>query len=111
MEKIFTLQLSDMRAPKYEHSTVLFAWATTREALEKLLEDEKVDRYDEDGQCAYGSTTYMKNFRKDGPLEWANPPGVDGTTADGHPAIREFDPIEFTLDALNKIKTGIFQAI
>lgn len=44
----------------------IVAIADTREALERLLENESVPNYKDGG--------YSKNFRQGGPLEWFNPP-------------------------------------
>lgn len=52
--------------------------AETREELEAFIVAETVEPY-QDGQ-------WHKVFRKDGPLEWCNPP-MDGTAWIGVPAI------------------------
>lgn len=62
---MFILQLNDMRASNVEN---LFPVARfeTKENLEQFLEREKVEKYEE--------KNWIKAYRKDGPLEWYNPP-------------------------------------
>lgn len=62
---MFVLVLNDMRMPNIEMSKPV-ARASTREALEALLQRESVPSY-RDGQ-------WGKCFRQSGPLEWFNPP-------------------------------------
>lgn len=60
---MFVLYLNDMRSAHIEDRSPA-AWAETREALERLIEAEKVDGYN-DGR-------WGKSFRRGGPLEWFN---------------------------------------
>ena len=62
---MFILQLNDMRSANVENLTVSYR-ADTKEELDEFIEKEKVENYS-DGQWA-------KAYRKDGPLEWFNPP-------------------------------------
>ena len=62
---MWILQLNDMRSPKIEITTVVCK-AETPEELEAFLKREEVGLYQEDG--------WGKHYRKDGPLEWYNPP-------------------------------------
>jgi len=67
---MFILKLKDMRSAKIEHLTTV-GWSDSREVIEKLLADEKVEPY----QDAFGAGhSFGKTFRKGGPLEWYNPP-------------------------------------
>ncbi|HMJ57470.1 MAG TPA: hypothetical protein VK540_35610 [Polyangiaceae bacterium] len=70
---MWVLQLNLMR-DRCESRTPL-ACATTREALERFVANERVEPYDEPGDSAFGgTTTWRKVFRKGGTLEWFNPP-------------------------------------
>lgn len=62
---MWVLLLNDMRSSKIEILTPV-ARAETKEALLAFLEREKVEGY-RDGP-------WGKSYRKDGPLEWCNPP-------------------------------------
>lgn len=62
---MWILQLNDMRSPKIERHTIICK-AETKEELEEFLIHEQVEPY-QDGQ-------WGKCYRKDGPLEWYNPP-------------------------------------
>lgn len=68
MANRYLLLLSDMRAAQIERSDRPVAWARTKEALESLLEREKVEPYKEPD----GDRVWTKTFRKGGPLEWFN---------------------------------------
>jgi hypothetical protein len=57
--------MNDMRSSHVEDLEPICS-ADSREKLEKLVSDERVDYY-RDGQ-------WSKNYRKGGPLEWYNPP-------------------------------------
>ena len=70
---MWILQLNDMRSPKFEILTPV-ACAPSREDLERLIEHEAVDCY-QDGR-------FHKHFRAGGPLEWCNKP--DPTDPDLH---------------------------
>lgn len=77
---MFLLFLNDMRSPQIEMAEIV-ARADTREALTRFIEREQVERY-RDG-------IWWKGFRKDGPLEWFNPPGVywpDGESIQERPS-------------------------
>lgn len=62
---MWVLCLNDMRASQVEILHPV-ARAETREALEALIQREKVEGY-KDGQ-------WGKSYRQGGPLEWCNPP-------------------------------------
>lgn len=62
---MWILVLNDMRSSNVEIIGPV-ARAETREALEAFVERERVEGY-RDGK-------WGKTFRKDGPLEWFNPP-------------------------------------
>ena len=62
---MFILHLNDMRYPKIEMTNPVFR-SESSEALLALLEAERVESYC-DGK-------WQKFFRKDGCLEWYNPP-------------------------------------
>lgn len=66
---VYVLWLNDMRASNIENLQPV-AWAESSECIEGLLRRERVDGY-RDGQ-------WGKSFRKDGPLEWFNPPSEPG---------------------------------
>jgi len=65
---MFILQLNDMRQPMEQLSPV--ARADTAEELFALMDREKCDQYDDQN----GGKVYRKLFKRDGPLEWFNPP-------------------------------------
>lgn len=65
---VWVLQLNDMRSPKVEILTIVCT-ADSKEALEKLLQDNKVDNY-RDGH-------WGKSYKQGSPLEWFNPPYHD----------------------------------
>lgn len=65
---MWLLILNDMRAPKSEEGDRAWARAHTQEALEAFVNAEKVESYQE----VDGTKTWVKYFRKGGPLEWAN---------------------------------------
>ncbi len=74
-EYIWALALNPIRGQAEERTPV--ARADTREALERFLEREKVEPYDNIGDNINfpgQPYTYRKVFRKDGPLEWFNWP-------------------------------------
>lgn len=81
----WALALSDMREPKWEHSTKLFAIAKTSRQLVELLQREAVAPYSHVGELIRGEGPFMyldprtwnKAFRQGGPLEWANPVAAD----------------------------------
>ena len=64
---MFILQLNDMRSPKVEMVSTIVR-AETKEEIEDLIERETVDTYEDQA--------YQKFFKKGGPLEWCNEPGV-----------------------------------
>jgi hypothetical protein len=66
---VWILYLNDMRTSHIETCQVL-ARAETKEALVRYVKQETVAAYNETIQ----SYTWGKVFRKDGPLEWYNPP-------------------------------------
>ncbi|KKL91237.1 hypothetical protein LCGC14_1896700 [marine sediment metagenome] len=75
MDYIWALALNPMRGQVEER--VPIARANTKEALQRFLEQEKVEEYDDvgDNSCHPGQPhTYTKVFRKGGPLEWFNWP-------------------------------------
>lgn len=67
----YGLFLSDMRGARYEESTQMAAWATTKQALIELWDSEKVEAYKT--PKGYGGEEFTKSFRLGGPLEWCNP--------------------------------------
>jgi len=50
--------------------------ANTREELEALIERETVEPYSEPAEGVYAGQTWVKTFRRGGPLEWHNPPSI-----------------------------------
>lgn len=64
--KCFVLALNDMRMSNIEN-TMIACKADTREALERLLQNERVPGGWRDGQ-------WGKTFKQGGILEWFNPP-------------------------------------
>ena len=62
---MFILQLNDMRALNVENLRPV-ARAETKEELQRLLDNEKVESYS-DGR-------WGKSYRHGGPLEWYNTP-------------------------------------
>jgi len=70
---MFILILNDMRSSNIEIVRPVLR-AETREQLEKVLASEAVDYYNEGG--------WGKKYRKDGPLEWYNPPFEDNYIRD-----------------------------
>ena len=75
---MFVLQLNPMTSNA--ENVVPICRAETEQQLLDLLEREAVEPYITDDR-------WHKVFRKDGPLEWYNPPGPDGTAWIGVPAI------------------------
>jgi hypothetical protein len=71
------LRLNPMRSNA--ERVISIAVAETREPLMQVLERERVEPYS-DGP-------WHKAFRKDGPLEWYNPPDPDMCTFINTPAI------------------------
>jgi hypothetical protein len=71
---MWLLILNDMRAAKFEQGDRAWARAHTQEALEEFYNAEKVESYTEQE----GSKTWVRNFRKDGPLYWANNGRAEG---------------------------------
>lgn len=72
---VYVLHLNDMRSPKYEMLQPI-CWANSKEALEQLLEQEKVEPYKEDRPGSWVGAFWGKSYRKGGPLEWCNPPYI-----------------------------------
>jgi hypothetical protein len=75
MDYIWALALNPMRGQAEERVPV--ARAETQEALQRFLERERVEPYEEVGDNSNfpgQSYTYKKVFRKGGPLEWFNWP-------------------------------------
>jgi hypothetical protein len=89
---MFVLFLNDMRTAHYERTQPVCR-AETVEELQAFLDKEKVEPYSTDGMNQIIHTTdfvaqtaggvvvdaplphrWGKTFRKDGPLEWFNPP-------------------------------------
>jgi hypothetical protein len=71
--RLYGLVLSMMRNEKWEYSDRLAAWSESREKLEALLRDEKVETYEDHGDAnCVGNSRWVKTFRKGGPLEWYN---------------------------------------
>lgn len=66
---MFILLLNNMKSAKIEYCDEV-CWAETREALEELLQREKVPTYVDE----YYGKRFSKTYRKDGPLEWYNKP-------------------------------------
>ncbi len=87
---IYALILSSMRASKYEHSDTLVAWSESREALERFVEAEIVEPYDDTSDWDFSTRTWRKVFRKGGPLEWFNNDRGSGPD----PTIVEFETPE-----------------
>lgn len=73
--RVFTLYLNDMRSAKIEYKR-LAAIGDTPVSLENLLKAESVPQYTEEGfDENFGrNIKWQKSFRKEGPLEWFNPP-------------------------------------
>lgn len=63
------LQLNHMRDVRIEILS-LVGWTETMEEMEAFLESEKVKPY----QDEFNGRLFTKSYRKDGPLEWYNPP-------------------------------------
>ena len=72
---LFGLVLNPMRGNTEEQR--LICVSDYRHEVEALLEGEKVEPYGDPGESSFGhgATVWHKAFRKDGPLEWFNPPG------------------------------------
>lgn len=70
---MFVLMLNDMRAANVE-TMLPVARAETAEELDSFLEQELANPY-VDGQ-------WSKVFKKDGPLEWYNPPFAEECIVD-----------------------------
>lgn len=62
---MFVLQLNDMRASNVENLSPV-ARAETIEELQRFLDNEKVEYYNDD--------RWRKSYRQGGPLEWYNSP-------------------------------------
>jgi hypothetical protein len=71
---MWVLQLNDMRAGNIERGDCFFARADSKEALERLYNEEKVEPYTDGG--------WGKTFRQGGPLEWANDMVCNAPTSD-----------------------------
>lgn len=69
------LQMNHMRGRTED--MVYICYAETKEELVELLEKERVETYQTEGENLYSGlkTKWTKVFRKGGPLEWMNPPG------------------------------------
>ncbi|MCK5020063.1 MAG: hypothetical protein KAS32_23620 [Candidatus Peribacteraceae bacterium] len=63
---MFVLQLNDMRSPNVENMSPV-ARAETAEELIKFAEGEVAEK-------PYRDDNWYKQYLKDGPLEWFNPP-------------------------------------
>lgn len=83
-ESTWVLYLNDMRDSHVEELRPVLR-ANSREELEAVILREKVEFYREPGWGPYGETVWGKCFRKDGPLEWFNPPD------NYHPSFRKCD--------------------
>lgn len=61
------------------------AIADTFEKLNSFLEENKCEPYTEEGPSMFheGTHRYRKEFVKDGPLEWFNPPSMNGQNCFG----------------------------
>lgn len=70
---MWILQLNHIRDHKIEMLQQV-ACAPTKEALERLIERERVDTYYEEQRQPYGPGQWAKGFREGGPLEWHNAP-------------------------------------
>ena len=71
---MWILRLNDMRTPKIEIMQTVVR-AETKEEIQSFLESETVESYKDDN--------WRKSFRKNGPLEWFNPPtGYEGGIVD-----------------------------
>ncbi len=66
---MFVLELNDMRAVKIE-ILMTVRRSESKQALVDFVTNESVENY-MDGR-------WSKSFRKDGPLEWYNPPSHEG---------------------------------
>lgn len=77
MTQLYALYLNPMR-DKYEVRH-LIALSEYPEKLQNLLDENRVEPYDDIGINIYfdGPYTYHKYFKKNGPLEWYNPPTMD----------------------------------
>ncbi len=69
----YVLVLNPMRGRTEEQRAV--AVSDNKAELQAFVEAERVAPYQDPGESSFGgSTTWHKEFRKDGPLEWSNPP-------------------------------------
>ena len=79
---MWLLELNPMRAQCEAREAV--AIGETREALEAFVARETVEPYtDEGAPNIYGVSRWNKIFRKEGPLEWFNPPRPEHEDLDG----------------------------
>jgi len=69
---VFVLCLNEMHMAHFEDK-IPVCYATTAEALQQLIEEERVPYY-QDGTWEGGGHPWGKEFRKGGPLEWYNQP-------------------------------------
>jgi hypothetical protein len=77
---MFILQLNDMRSAHYEINSPC-AKANTKEDLLNFVNNLKVEIYKE-GENHNGGRPWVKQFKKDSPLEWCNPPMCPEETPD-----------------------------
>lgn len=101
---MWILQLNPM--PSNAENIVPVAWAETKEELEQLLQDEKVESY-RDGD-------WYKSFKQGGPLEWYNPPSEVGDVWIDVPAMLDVgsceDWIQDTINRYNQLKLDLVSA-
>ncbi len=69
---VIALILNNMRGNTEDRALV--AWSQDEEALRRFEAQERVPAYHDPGICAFsgGEKTFVKVYKKDGPLEWFN---------------------------------------
>jgi hypothetical protein len=74
VREAYVLRLNPMRGNTED--LVVIACSDSVSELQAMLDNEVVEPYNEPGinDFSYLPTTWLKNYRKDGPLEWCNPP-------------------------------------
>jgi len=98
---MFILYLNNMRDCKIEMLQPV-AWAETKEQLKQFLEAQKVEPYSDREMAETYGQTWGKTFRKDGPLEWYNPPYDDDPVH-----FRKIPTLEEVAESLEREKTYI----
>jgi hypothetical protein len=101
MEPFYALYMNDMRSSNIEMRSFV-CWSRSREALEKLLEDERCEPYSDDSPRE-GHHRWAKSYRKGGPLEWFNPIDPHYAMIYGHGIQNLTDQLERMMHAAPEI--------